>query len=167
MTTPKQIKIGVPCFLSLLALAACAPAGSVFTDEDRDAIADVVRQALDIANTSRAWDEYVRLFFTEDAVFLPPNGEAIRGHEAIHDFLVSYPPFKDLSFEQVDVDGSGDLAYVYGRYSLNLLDSDGATVGSDRGKFIELWARLENGSWKIHHDIFNSDLPLPEAASGN
>ena len=167
MNALKRIKIGVLCFLSLLALASCAPAGPVFTDEDRDAIADVVSQVLDIANTSQAWDEYVRLFYTEDAVLLPPNGEALRGRDAIQDFLASFPPFKDLSFEQVDVDGSGDLAYVYGRYSLNLVDSDGAIMGSDRGKFIELWTRLEDGSWKIHHDIFNSDLPLPEATSGN
>ena len=30
----------------------------------------------------------------------------------------------------------------------------------DKGKFICLWKK-EDGKWKIHRDVFNSDLPPP------
>ena len=32
----------------------------------------------------------------------------------------------------------------------------------DHGKYIEIWRRQSDGSWKVALDIFNSDLPLPE-----
>jgi ketosteroid isomerase-like protein len=32
----------------------------------------------------------------------------------------------------------------------------------DRGKYLEIWKRQADGSWKVALDIFNSDLPLPE-----
>ena len=30
---------------------------------------------------------------------------------------------------------------------------------ADDGKYIEIWKRQADGSWKIAYDIFNSDLP--------
>ena len=160
-------RVRLPLVLWGLVLAACAPAGPSFNDEDRAAIADVTSQVLEIANTSKDWAEYARLYHTEDAVFMPPNAQAIRGRVAIQDFLAQFPDFANLNFEQIDVGGSGNLAYVYGQYSMDFLGDDGAVIGNDRGKFIEIWTRLDDGSWKIQHDIFNSDLPLPEAGGGS
>ena len=36
-------------------------------------------------------------------------------------------------------------------------------VSVDKGKFIVFW-KQENGKWKMHRDIWNSDLPLPAPA---
>jgi hypothetical protein len=148
METRTYGRVRLPLVLWGLVLAACAPAGPSFDDDDRAAIAGVTSQVLEIANTSKDWAEYARLYYTEDAVS-------------------QYPAFANLNFEQIDVGGSGDLAYVYGQYSMDFLGNDGAVIGNDRGKFIEIWTRLDDGSWKIQHDIFNSDLPLPEAGSGS
>ena len=50
-----------------------------------------------------------------------------------------------------------DTAAEVGRYVLAM--ADGTEV--DRGKYIVLWRHTEDG-WKLHRDIFNSDLPAPQ-----
>ena len=36
-------------------------------------------------------------------------------------------------------------------------------VSVDKGKFIVLWKQVD-GKWKMHRDIWNSDMPVPAAA---
>jgi ketosteroid isomerase-like protein len=42
-------------------------------------------------------------------------------------------------------------------------DRSGKTV-SDKGKYVTVWKKQKDSSWKVLLDIFNSDLP-PEGAS--
>jgi ketosteroid isomerase-like protein len=66
-----------------------------------------------------------------------------------------------MQFDQVEVDGAGDIAYVYGKYSMTITSEEGEPV-QDSGKYIEIWKRQADGTWKVSLDIFNSDLPIPE-----
>jgi ketosteroid isomerase-like protein len=34
---------------------------------------------------------------------------------------------------------------------------------TDRGKYVTIWKKQADGSWKVIADIFNSDLPMPAA----
>ena len=74
----------------------------------------------------------------------------------------NFPPFEDMQLNQVEVDGAGDIAYVYGTFSMILMLPDVEEPVPDAGKYIEIWRRQADGSWKIVMDIFNSDLPVPE-----
>lgn len=65
----------------------------------------------------------------------------------------------DIQFDIVEVGGAGDIAYVYGKYSLTMAP-EGKEPVKDIGKYIEIWNRQPDGSWKVALDIFNSDLPL-------
>jgi ketosteroid isomerase-like protein len=60
------------------------------------------------------------------------------------------------------VDGAADIAYVYGNYSLMLTLPGEEQPVPDRGKYLEVWRRQGDGSWKLALDIFNSDVALPE-----
>jgi uncharacterized protein (TIGR02246 family) len=120
----------------------------------RDASAAFVKAVQDTA-----WDTWAN-FYTDDALFMPPNGPAVSGHAALVAFARGFPPFTDFNIRQVDVDGRGDVAYVYGRYSW-VLTMPGAAAMPDSGKFIEIWRKQGDGTWKITRDIFNSDVPLP------
>jgi ketosteroid isomerase-like protein len=31
----------------------------------------------------------------------------------------------------------------------------------DRGKTLNVWKRQADGSWKLHRDIWNSNMPIP------
>ena len=75
METRTYGRVRLPLVLWGLVLAACAPAGPSFNDEDRAAIARVTSQVLEIANTSKDWAEYARLYHTEDAVFGPSSDD--------------------------------------------------------------------------------------------
>jgi uncharacterized protein (TIGR02246 family) len=98
--------------------------------------------------------------YTDDASMMPPNGPAVQGRQQIEKFLSSFPPISSFTFDIVDVDGRGDLAYVRGNYAMTLTPPGGAPV-NDRGKYVEIWRKQADGSWKIKWDIFNSDVAAP------
>ncbi|MBA2471329.1 MAG: hypothetical protein H0V41_03460 [Pseudonocardiales bacterium] len=52
---------------------------------------------------------------------------------------------------------SGDLAYSTGTYAF-------ANPPIDKGKFVDVWKKQADGSWKAVIDIFNSDLPVTPPA---
>jgi ketosteroid isomerase-like protein len=53
---------------------------------------------------------------------------------------------------------AGDLAYTSGVYQSKLKGASGK--GSvDKGKYLTVWKKQADGSWKVLFDIFNTDLP--------
>jgi ketosteroid isomerase-like protein len=151
------------CALGLM-LTACTtePPPPGFTDADRALIRTTMEEALEISNTTGDFVQYGNLYYAADAVVMPPNGEAVRGREAIMEWNEAFPPYDDLRFTQVEVDGCGDIAYVYGTYAMVMTVPEGEQPVNDRGKYIEIWRRQADGSWKVALDVFNSDMPLPE-----
>jgi len=147
--------------LAFLASAACAapaaaPAG--LSAADRAAIQQVTTEF--VQNVRAANFAAVGALYTADGALLPPNGPAVTGRAAIQAFLESFPPITDFNLTEVTVDGSGDVAFVHGTYSMTLTMPDGMSM-SDSGKSIEIRRRQADGRWLITHDIFNSDVPLP------
>ena len=65
---------------------------------------------------------------------------------------------------KVEVATSGDLAYVSGTYEERMTDASGKTV-NDRGKYLEVWEKQADGTWKVVADIWNSDLPASALAA--
>jgi ketosteroid isomerase-like protein len=46
------------------------------------------------------------------------------------------------------------------------ITAPGMTVAMhDRGKYLEVYKKQSDGTWKVIRDMFNSDLPLPVAPS--
>ena len=53
-----------------------------------------------------------------------------------------------------------DLAYDRGTYSMTVTPPGAAPI-EDRGKYLTIYRKQADGSWKIARVMFNSDLPLP------
>ena len=89
---------------------------------------------------------------------LPPNGGPVDGREAIQTF---WQGLIDMgvkgTLENVEVEVHGDMAYKVGRFKM--LNGEGEEL--DRGKFFELWRRID-GTWQFHRDMWNSSMPAPE-----
>ena len=153
-----KASFGVFVILSVAA-AACAapspPAGLAEADITaiRTASADFQKAVRDTA-----WEAWAN-FYTADATFGPPNSPPLTGHDALVAFGRTFPPTRDFTLRHVDIDGRGDLAYVYGKYSWVII-VPGQPELPDSGKYIEVWRKQSDGNWKILRDVFNSDVPL-------
>jgi ketosteroid isomerase-like protein len=60
----------------------------------------------------------------------------------------------DLKLTSNEVSGNEEMVNEVGSYSMT--DKKGKEI--DKGKYIVLW-KMEDGKWKIHRDVFNSDMP--------
>ena len=125
------------------------------TDADRAELAAAKRQAVENAN-SKDFASYTRDLHAPDCTLLPPGFPPLTGHAQIADFLEKLPPFENLNLEQVDVEGEGDLAYVRGKYSFDVVDDSGLVVGEEFGSYLEIWRR-RGGRWVVVQGMFSSD----------
>ncbi len=94
----------------------------------------------------------------EDFLLLPPNSPAERGGEAATSSFQGLMDagWKNISFSTVEFGSDGGLGYHVGQYSADVPTEDGGTT-KEKGKYIDIYKRLPDGSWKIHVTCFNSD----------
>lgn len=106
-------------------------------------------------------------FCDEEASMLPPNAPIATGKEALTKLIGSAFAIPDYTLSwhanKVGVAHSGELGYTSGTYDFSLKDPSGKTI-SDRGKYLTVWKKEADGSWKVLFDMFSSDLP-PSAAT--
>ena len=112
--------------------------------------------------------EGVLAFFTDEASELPPNAPIATGKEARRKAWSEYFATPGFAFNwqptKVEVSRGGDLGYSMGTYELTTHDPTGKPV-TDRGKYVTVWKKQADGTWKVVADIFNSNLPAPPAAT--
>lgn len=162
--------------LFLVSLAACQPPASEesampesetaemaepagLSEEDRAAIEETTQAWVEAAGANDF--EALAATYTEDALLMPPNHEAVQGRAAIQEFFGTFPPITDVELAPVEIDGAGDIAFVRGTYTITMTP-EGAEPISDSGKYIEIRERQADGSWLLSHDQWNSNLPPPE-----
>lgn len=106
-------------------------------------------------------------YYTDDAVILPPNLPTITGKQgarAMWQGMFSVPGFGGgWKATKVEVARSGDLGWVTGTYELTETDPSGRPI-VDTGKYLEVWRKQADGSWKCVADMFNTDLSSVGAA---
>jgi len=127
----------------------------------------------DLATTIRALDEefmrhaatkdvnrLVDAFYAENAVVLPPNQPPVVGKAQIRAFVQGMIDggLTEIQLDSTDVSGSGDLAYSVGKYRLALRPA-GSDLVEDKGKYVVVYRRQTDGSWRAIADIFNTNLP--------
>jgi uncharacterized protein (TIGR02246 family) len=128
-------------------------------DSVRDEIAENNRQFADAL--WRKDIDALSAIFTEDVQLFAPNRPMFSGREEILAFwrhAVEDPAVRLKSdLQTMEVVLAGDLAFEAGRSTVTA-EMDGREMVVDRGKYIVIWKR-DGGRWKMHRDIFNSDLP--------
>jgi ketosteroid isomerase-like protein len=102
-------------------------------------------------------------FCDEQGSLLWPNAPRATGKSAIAKTTASafaIPGFKlEWHPEQAGVARSGELGYTTGTYTWTFKDSSGKP-SSDKGKYLTVWKKQQDGSWKVLLDMFNTDIPL-------
>jgi ketosteroid isomerase-like protein len=138
-------------------LGSCRNASdNSFTEADKEMITKTAADAVNAFKASKDLNTYVSAYYAEDAHVLMPNHEAVQGRPAIVELLKGFGDFT-LDFKVNEINGSNDLAYVYGNYDLQI-----PTAGvKDHGKYIEIWKKQADGTWRAIYDIPNTSVPMP------
>jgi uncharacterized protein (TIGR02246 family) len=101
--------------------------------------------------------------YTDDASFLISNAPIFTGKDAIrgvHKGLIEDPNFAlDFAASKVEVARSGDLAYSRGNYTLTTSSPKSKKPITEKGKYLTVFAKQTDGSWKVIEDMLNSDAP--------
>jgi len=104
-------------------------------------------------------------YYSEDASVLMPNAPIINGKENIKAALkpmLADPNFA-LTFQSTRAEASkgGDFVYTVGTYSMTMSRPKGKAAVTDKGKYLTVFKKQPDGSWKAAADMMNSDMPAP------
>ena len=101
--------------------------------------------------------------YVDDAIVMMSNVPAARGHDAIAKTfggMMSAMKLSAFRLQTQDVIVTGDYAVETGTYNLTRqAAAKGAKPHNDVGKYLVLWKKQLDGSYKMVRDIANSDLP--------
>ena len=124
------------------------------------AVKEIVRQYASSLNAEDV-DAWMSMW-TDDGIQLPPGAPPVVGKEAIRaglEFEVSLFDFEDMEITLEEVSwAGGHLAYAWGTYTVTLIPWGGGDPIYIDGKFMTVFERQWGGSWKIHRDMFNSNV---------
>jgi ketosteroid isomerase-like protein len=152
-----------PGFLLALAatllLASCAPKAAPV---DTTAAAKALTQLDDEWSKAAGAKDLARVasFYAQDAIAYPPGAPAAVGFDAAKKVWGAY--FADSTFaiswktDHAKVAEAGDLGFTSGTYEDSYKGPAGVTV-RETGKYLCVWAKQADGSWKAVHDMWNAD----------
>ena len=99
-------------------------------------------------------------FYADDGMQFHDKGPLAKGKAEIRAGWeqLEAEPGASLSYALtgVEVARSGDLAYEYGTYDFASKDKKGKTIDV-KGKYVTVWKKQADGSWKVAADISNED----------
>ncbi|MGA1981972.1 MAG: DUF4440 domain-containing protein [Acidobacteriaceae bacterium] len=136
--------------------ALVTPEQTVAAVKAADAKWSQAAQAHDMA----ALDSY----YADDATVLPANAEMITNKVAAVKYWTDHLTKNvDVSWTPMYVEAAsgGDMAYVLGSYTMTTKPAKGSKdkASTDHGKYMAVWKKQADGSWKAEADTWNSDLP--------
>lgn len=155
----RQARVGIWSLVGIFVLAIFALVAQIPGGVE----ADEVRKAVEAANAewvaafNRGDAVAVAALYTEGATLMPPDREMVRGRQGIQEFWQGgiQRGLKDAVLTTVEVQADGNTAYKIGRVSLTVHAKDQAPKPIS-GKYVVVWKRQADGSWKLHVDIWNS-----------
>ena len=149
---------GVFVVLVLAPLGSEAVAGS---EEDVAAINKV--RELEAASFNDANPDGVTHIYAKDVEYIPPGEAALKGTDAVRQWIVGMLEQVDakLKYTDSDVKVVGDWAIEQYAGVITMTPKAGGESMTENLRGIHVYRRGEDGSWKITHDIWNSDTPHP------
>jgi ketosteroid isomerase-like protein len=153
----KKSLLLIPVF-SLAAVVACAPKAN--DPADIQAVKDTAPAYDKFANAGDAAG-LATSFYAADAIRMDPNQPASAGTAAIRATLEKGYAQSSEDIRNVidDVHVAGSLAIAKGSFEGKSTSKVTGTAAPVKGKFVTLYRKEADGSWKGVWDIYNSDLP--------
>ena len=156
----------VACLLATLACSQ-APTAAPPAPDTHDADIQAIKE------TEAAWSktalakdaEKFTGYYADDASLLLADMPMVEGKEAIGKTvkeMMGDPNFS-LSFQgsRFDVAKSGDLGYSHGSYTMTVTNPKTKKAVTDKGKYLTVFRKQADGTWKAAQDMVNSDGAAP------
>lgn len=151
----------ISCLTLVISLVACQS-----KTEIKPAF-DAVNAQKEINEANKAFENYVSKgdsvglatnVYTIDAKFMSPNNPGAEGRAAIISAVsgIFKAGITGIKLTSKEIWGDENSIMEEGAFALNI--KDGTVI--EKGKYLVLWKK-EDGKWKLHRDMFNSDLPVP------
>lgn len=145
------------CALTLAVSTVVARAGDM--DETAKALVRLDEEWSKTAATRDA--DKVAAFYSEDAVVYPPDAPVVEGRAAAKKVWAGYfadPNFVKISWKSThaEIAKSGEFGFTSGTYEMSLKGADGKPA-TEKGKFLCVWKKQADGTWKAVHDMWNAD----------
>lgn len=149
--------------LCLIAITSIAPQPTMAESvSDGDVISAIQAQNARYMAAYRAGDAAaIAALHTEDAIVMSPNRPRVQGLEDIESIIAKdllLGPSK-IGLNTVEVTTNGDTAYEIGQYTMSIKVAGGKPI-EDFGDYLVIWKRGVDGIWRLHVDIWNTNLPL-------
>ena len=148
---------------ALVILAGCSqtPAPAFVNRETDIKSLRAAQEAAIEAFVSKNADHMVSAY-SADASLMFPNSPILQGEglrTAIR-ALAADPNFSmRFSTDKVEVASSGEVGYTRGTYTMTMSDPNSKKILRENGKYVTIYARQADGSWKMIEDINNADAP--------
>ena len=144
-------------------LTGCSPSPA---PDNREADAHALRDG-EVAAFVKDWGgkdtDRIAAHYTDDGNVMIPNSPMMTGKDAIGKALkeAMADPNWSLALQpvQVEVSRSGDLGYTRGTYMLTATDPASKKAVTEKGRFVTIFRKQADGSWKAVQDINNADAP--------
>jgi uncharacterized protein (TIGR02246 family) len=155
------------CLIGCVALAAltlgCASAPPPPAPDTRDADMRAVKdvEAAWVKDTAAKDPEKWASYFADDGAGLYPGMALLNGKQAIKTAMtpVLADPNFALTFQSTRVEASkgGDMVYTQGTYTSTMTNPKTKKPMTEKGKYLTIYRKQADGSWKVVADTFNSD----------
>jgi ketosteroid isomerase-like protein len=168
--------LAVPALLLMLACSKSTPAttadtgsgASAATASNTAADKDAAIKAHDVLEGSYKNSDCNAMVANaaSDAVIEPPNTASANGIDGIKNWctgMFGQMKTKSLEVSSKDMDVSGDIAVDRGDYDWTLTPAKGGADVKAKGRYITIWKRQSDGSWKWTRLIWNSSEAMPKA----
>jgi uncharacterized protein (TIGR02246 family) len=142
------------------AVAACAPAAPPPPDTAAVKTAIEAINAKIVADAEKGDSAAVAATYDADATVMPPGEPAWHGSAAIAKGwggMLGAFAIRDFTLTSGDVVVGGDYAAETGTYKMTMVPKKGAPM-NDNGKYLVVWKKQADGSWKPYRDIWNTDV---------
>jgi uncharacterized protein (TIGR02246 family) len=125
-----------------------------------------------VKDVEAAWVKDVRTkdpdkwasYFTDDGSGLYPGAGILNGKAAIRAAMAPMlaDPNFSLTFQSTRAMASkgGDMVYSQGTYTMTITEPKTKKLMTDKGKYLTVFTKQADGSWKAVADTFNSDSPM-------
>ncbi len=160
----RALRIPGAFVLVMVVAVACTPAGEETATAEADVEA-IIRAHREYRAAFNAGDlDSLQTFVTDDVVWMSPGDPLLIGKEAIRRW--DEPLFDRFTFEYTfssdEVVVAGNWAFERGAFALTLIPKAGGESFHASGKYVWIWQRQADGSWKNARAIWNRDSPPPE-----